>query len=184
MPQCAGGGVVRWSPLWQKNGVSPILFACKENEKFIKEFEDLWDNSAAAESSINCCFIVTLTCYPFSFHRMARRRLMNLMYKYTEPFRWKKVMQSVEEKKPKNRAQRDDEQTTRKGEKERNIKTAIDGEENENLIDFLVSRGLNVIVVKFRVMKKKRSGGIEKHLERGDDDVSVRGENWKMSMRN
>lgn len=93
-------------------------------------------------------------------------------------------MQSVEEKKPKNRAQRDDEQTTRKGEKERNIKTAIDGEENENLIDFLVSRGLNVIVVKFRVMKKKRSGGIEKHLERGDDDVSVRGENWKMSMRN
>lgn len=78
MPQCAGGGVVRWSPLWQKNGVSPILFACKENEKFTKEFVDLWDNSAAAESSINCCFIVTLTCYPFSFHRMARRRLMNL----------------------------------------------------------------------------------------------------------
>lgn len=33
MPQCAGGGVVRWSPLWQKNGVNPILFAYKKQEE-------------------------------------------------------------------------------------------------------------------------------------------------------
>lgn len=32
MPQWAGGGVVRWSPLWQKNGVNPILLACKKNK--------------------------------------------------------------------------------------------------------------------------------------------------------
>lgn len=38
MPQCAGGGVVRWSPLWQKNGVNPILFACERKKKKNKRF--------------------------------------------------------------------------------------------------------------------------------------------------
>lgn len=32
IPQWAGGGVVSGSPLWQKKGGNPILFACKEIE--------------------------------------------------------------------------------------------------------------------------------------------------------
>lgn len=46
MPQWAGGGVVRWSPLWQKNGVNPILFACKDGERienFIRDFTESFD---------------------------------------------------------------------------------------------------------------------------------------------
>lgn len=80
MPQWAGGGVVRWSPLWQKNGVNPILLACKDNKKktsnkdFSKTFNriqlsafDDWADKQSCERLNNNCCLVTLTCYPFFF---------------------------------------------------------------------------------------------------------------------
>lgn len=54
-------------------------------------------------------------------------------------------------------------------------KKAIDGEENENLIDFLVSRALTWLLLNSGWWRKERW----KHLERGDDDVS-RGEEARL----
>lgn len=47
-------------------------------------------------------------------------------------------------------------------------KKAIDGEENENLIDFLVSRALTWLLLNSGWGRRAN----RKHLERGDDDVS------------
>lgn len=72
----------------------------------------------------------------------------------------KKVMQS---NKPTNEMM-NKQQTRRKKHKK-----AIDGEENENLIDFLVSRALTWLLLNSGWWWRREKKA-EKHLERGDDD--------------
>jgi hypothetical protein len=72
-----------------------------------------------------------------------------------------------------NRANPTNEMMNKQQARRKKHKKAIDGEENENLIDFLVSRALTWLLLNQGDDEEER---IEKHLKRGDDDVSVRKE--------